>query len=101
MSTIPPSIDLLNKALPGIGKIIQSLGGENVQMVSIRSIRFDLKEPRTLADGTKVNRVKITADTAHNTVDVKFYEVVEHHHLAGIAPTDAAHTITNMLNSGK
>lgn len=83
MATTPKSLDTLHTALkPVLQTLVEKHGAKNVQLASIRSARFDLPTV-TLKDGTKVNRVKITA-REDGTIDIRLIEVVEHDLIGGV-----------------
>lgn len=94
MSSIPPSIDTINKALEALGlspKKVAALGITNPQMASIRSFRFDLPSDKP---GT-VRRVKLTAAEDGKLV-VQLHEVVEIDLIASVEPTSVPTAIKNL-----
>lgn len=82
MAYFPKSVHTLNEALVPLVEHIAALGATNLQMVSARSLRFDLPDLK-LKDGRTVNRVKLTAHQ-DGTVDMRLQEVVEHELVGGV-----------------
>lgn len=73
----------LNAALKAINPSkLHAIGVTNIQMVSARSMRFDLPDGKG-KDG--INRIKITA-RENGTVDVRLIEMNERDLIGGVAP---------------
>lgn len=93
---IPKGIETLNKATSN-GAMIKALvakhGATEVQLVSPRSIRFDLPAGKAL---DKINRVKITA-REDGTIDIRLIEVIEHDLIGGVQPDAVAVTLSKFL----
>jgi hypothetical protein len=91
MPQFPKSIETLNEVLASIGapSAFEFMGASNVQIVSPRSIRFDLPDGKAKDN---INRVKITA-REDGTIDIRLFEMRELDLIGGIAPANVASTI--------
>lgn len=100
MAHFPKSINTLNTATQK-GKLMKALvekhGATNVQMVSGRSLRFDLPDGTKDSVGNKVNRVKITARD-DGTLDLRLIEITEHDVVGGVAAQNLAQALKTCLN---
>lgn len=95
MADFPKSVHTLNEALVPLVDHLKAMGATNLQMVSARSLRFDLPDRKT-KDGRTINRVKLTA-RENGTVDVRLQEVVEHELLGGVPTDGVQHALDTFL----